>query len=165
MRFFSIYLHSNLLLCFLTLSSGAWGGQKLSPQGDFCTPLISHSELTRSRLVSRLRHPDLKPAQAIQMILNYLKHKKGWRGLQKHEEWQALIHTYNRKRHEHWINSPFLVTKDQHYVEWGETRGHILIFTKGGQIFISFNPERSDPQNGELGYQIDWNDPTLKPVK
>lgn len=120
------------------------------------------SEEDKARLLSLLRRPDTLPKDAIRQIITYINEKADWNGHEKHKEWQKLTHLYNQKRSNYWINSPFLRTNEGHIVCWGETRGHLLIFRDDGKIFISYNPNRPNPHNGQGGYQIDWSDPTLK---
>lgn len=155
-----------ILILFSSLSilaaESARSSQNLSP--DSCATELGATvqEEAEAQLKSLLKRPNTLPKDAIRQIIVYINSKTNWDGDQKHKEWQKLTHTYNQRRANYWINSPFLRTHDGHIVCWGETRGHLLIFRSDGKIFLSYNPNRPDPHQGAHGYKIDWTDPTLR---
>lgn len=141
-----------------------YGEQRTAQQmaKGICSGYLKKTPSDQSRLLGLLRHPDTLPRTAIKSIITYLKSHPEWNGEKKHKEWQEFVHIYNHRRDTFWINAPFLRTAEGDIVCWGETRGHLLIFRKDGQIFMSYNPNRPNPHGGGPdGYQIDWNDPTL----
>ncbi len=132
---------------------------RCEPQLTEPSPSTSLDDAKLTTLTRKLRHPDTTSKQAIADILSYLSSQREWSGELKWEQWKDLTHLYNHGRIKHWINAPSLETSEGDRVAWGETRGHLLVITKSGEIYKSYNPARANPTQG---FVVDWSDPTLR---